>query len=199
MNKCCNRRTPTQRNQTELALASSKAYLEEKNSLHLLQVFPLAEKQALGESFHGQLHPLFRNSIYFHLTLSSFSFWSLWGFPWAAHTCQFLVWQVQISCDVGAKAQTWLCRKPAQGSPWLWPQLQGLISFLHTSGESSPIIWDHSRQTRFSCSLTIPAAFSLSEFSVLFLNSGLTWYSSVLYICRAIVCNGISWSVGFLS
>lgn len=44
MNKCCNRRTPTQRNQTELAPASSKAYLKEKNGVYLLQVFPLAEK-----------------------------------------------------------------------------------------------------------------------------------------------------------
>lgn len=127
MNECCSRRTPTQRNQTELAPASSKAYLKDRNSLHLLQVFPLAEKW--GDSFQSWLHSLFRNSFYFHLNLSNLSFWSC--FPWAAH-----LWQ-SLFCP---------------GVDWL----QGLTSFLHTSGESySPIIWDNSR---FACSLTVPAA-----------------------------------------
>lgn len=96
---------------------------------------------------------------HFHLNFSSFSFWSLWCFPWAAHTCLSLVcpgsnW-LWCGCQGNKPGSAGSQPKPAQ----LRPQLQVLISFIRISGESySPTIWDNSRQTRFSCSVNIPAA-----------------------------------------
>lgn len=178
--------------------------------LHLLQVFPLAEKWALGDSFHGQLHSLFRNSSYFHLNLSSFNFWSQW--PELSHgqlTCaSYWFAQVQISCDLDTD-RTNLALQEASPS-------QAPDSATATGAHLiSPHLWEvllsHCLRQQQADQLFVFFNYSWSSsfsLSVLFLSSGLTWYSSVLYICRAtlallaicpVVCSGISWSLGFLS